>query len=101
MTSHITTSCLPQSDTETAGQLFDKWFDPIEAGLRAQAREFLQALLEAELDEVLARSRYARRGKPPSGDSQRRASLAIVTATGRARCWAPSGRSRSRCRAPD
>jgi hypothetical protein len=32
MISHITTSCLPQSETETAVQLFDNWFDPIEAG---------------------------------------------------------------------
>jgi hypothetical protein len=54
MTSHITTPCLPQSEIETTGQLFGNWFDPIEAGLRDRAREFLQAMLEAELDEVLA-----------------------------------------------
>jgi transposase-like protein len=63
MTSHITTSCLLQSETETAVHLFDNWFDPIEAGLRGRVRGFLQAMLEAELDEVLARSRYARRAK--------------------------------------
>jgi hypothetical protein len=56
MTSHITTSCLPQSETETAVHLFDNWFDPIEVGLRGRIRGFLQAMLEAELDEVLARS---------------------------------------------
>jgi hypothetical protein len=61
MISHITTSCLPQSETETAVHLFDNWFDPIEAGLRGRVRGFLQAMLEAELDEVLARSRYSRR----------------------------------------
>jgi hypothetical protein len=55
MTSHITPSCLPQSETETAVHLFDNWFDPIEAGLRGRVRGFLQAMLEAELDEVLAR----------------------------------------------
>ena len=33
------------------------WFDPIEAGLRDRAREFLQAMLEAEFDEVLDRPR--------------------------------------------
>ncbi len=70
MTSHTTTPFLSQSEIETTGQLFDNWFDPIEAGLRDRAREFLQAMLEAELDEVLARSRYARRGKPPSNDSE-------------------------------
>jgi putative transposase len=69
MMSHITTPCLPQSESETAEQLFDNWFDPIEAGLRDRAREFLQAMLEAELDEVLSRSRYTRRAKPSGGDS--------------------------------
>ena len=68
MTNHSTTPSLQQSEIETAGHLFDNWFDPIEAGLRDRAREFLQAMLEAELDEVLDRSRYARRAKRPSGD---------------------------------
>jgi hypothetical protein len=44
--------------------------DPIEAGLRDRAREFLQAMLEAELDEVLDRSRYARRAKRSTGGSE-------------------------------
>jgi hypothetical protein len=46
----------PQSETEAAVQLFENWFDPIEAGLRDRRREFLQSMLEAELDEVLERS---------------------------------------------
>ena len=70
MTSNSTTPCLPQSEIETAEHLFDNWFDPIEAGLRDRAREFLQAMLEGELDEVLARSRYVRRAKPSSGDTE-------------------------------
>src|SRR5438309_1486520 len=70
MTSHSTIPNEPQSETETAVQLFDNWFDPIEAGLRDRAREFLQAMLEAELDEVLDRSRYARRAKRSTGDSE-------------------------------
>ena len=61
MTSHSTMPDEPQPKTETAGYLFDNWFDPIEAGLRDRAREFLQTMLEAELEEVLARSRYGRR----------------------------------------
>ena len=69
MTSDITTRLLPQSEIETTGHLFDNWFDPIETGLRDRAREFLQAMLEAELDEVLARSRYARRAQP-GGDAE-------------------------------
>jgi len=70
MTSHITTPFLPQSESDRTGHLFDNWFDPIEVCLRERARDFLQAMLEAELDEVLARSRYARGGKPASGDSE-------------------------------
>jgi hypothetical protein len=59
MTSHSTMPDQPQPATETAVHLFDNWFDPIEAVLRDRAREFLQAMLEGELDEVLERSRYA------------------------------------------
>jgi hypothetical protein len=65
-----TTPCVAQSEIETTGELFDNWFDPIEAGLRDRTREFLQAMFEAELEEVLARSRYSRRAKSPSGDSK-------------------------------
>ncbi len=75
MTSHTTTPCLPQSETDTAEHLFDNWFDPIEAGLRDRAREFLQAMLEAELEEVLVRSRYGRRAKPSNGDSEAAAGI--------------------------
>lgn len=67
MTSDSTTPFLPQSEIETTERLFDNWFDPIEANLRARARDFLQAMLEAELEEVLARPRYAR--KPRSSGS--------------------------------
>src|SRR6202045_5357774 len=70
MTSHSTMPDQPQSETETAGQLFDNWFDPIEAGLRDRAREFLQAMLEADLDEGLDRSRYARRAQRSADASE-------------------------------
>src|SRR5881398_3877955 len=70
MTSPSTRPWLPQSEIETAEHLFDNWFDPIEAGLRDRAREFLQAMFEGELDRVLARLRYVRRAKLPRGGSQ-------------------------------
>src|SRR5260370_20357020 len=70
MTSVTTKPDSSQPQTETAVHLFDNWFDPIEAGLRDRAREFLQAMLQGELDLVLARSRYARRAKPASGDAE-------------------------------
>jgi putative transposase len=71
MTSHSTMREQPQLETEAAAQLFDNWFDPIEAGLRDRAREFLQAMLEGELAEVLDRSRYARRAKRSAEPSER------------------------------
>jgi putative transposase len=71
MTSHSTMREQPQLETEAAAQLFDNWFDPIEAGLRDRAREFLQSMLEGELDEVLDRSRYARRAKRSADASER------------------------------
>jgi hypothetical protein len=45
MTSNSTCSYVPQSETETAPNLFDNWFDPIEAGLRERVREFIQAMI--------------------------------------------------------
>jgi len=49
--------------SETAVQLFDNWFDPIEAGLRDRVHEFIQAMIEGELDLALSRPRYARHAK--------------------------------------
>jgi putative transposase len=70
MTNVTTKPDSSQPQAETAVHLFDNWFDPIEAGLRDRAREFLQAMLEGELDMVLARSRYSRRAKPSGGDAE-------------------------------
>ena len=75
MTSNTTKPELTQPEPETAAHLFDNWFDPIEAGLRDRAREFLQAMLEAELGETLARSRYARHAKRSNGDSEEAAGV--------------------------
>jgi hypothetical protein len=43
-----------QSEAETAVRLLDDWFDPIEAGLRDRVREFIQAMIESELETALA-----------------------------------------------
>lgn len=40
--------------------LFEDWFDPIEDGLRARVRGFIETMLEEELDDVLSRPRYGR-----------------------------------------
>jgi transposase-like protein len=70
MTKTTTSPCLPQAGIECNVHLFDNWFDPIESGLRTRVRDFLQAMLEAELDEALGRSRYVRRPTSPSADSE-------------------------------
>jgi transposase-like protein len=45
---------------ETASQLFDNWFDPIEFGVRSRVRDFIETMMEEELDAVLSRPRYGR-----------------------------------------
>ena len=63
MTNNSTTSPVLQSAAETAVDLLDDWFDPIEAGLRDRVREFIQTMIESELKTALSRPRYARRPK--------------------------------------
>src|SRR5712671_8108438 len=63
MTSNSRNSAALQSQAETAVHLLDDWFDPIEVGLRDRVREFIQTMIESELEAVLSRPRYARRPK--------------------------------------
>ena len=63
MTSNSTKLPVLGSDAEIAVGLLDEWFDPIEAGLRDRVREFIQTMIEVELEAVLSRPRYARRPK--------------------------------------
>ena len=60
MTSHTTNLDSVQPVDESATDLFDNWFDPIETEVRARAREFIEELIRGELDAVLARPRYRR-----------------------------------------
>ena len=60
MTSPITKPDSSQPEAETAPQLFDDWFDPIEAAVRDRARQFIEELIRGELDAVLAGPRYRR-----------------------------------------
>src|SRR5437016_7580784 len=46
--------------TDTAAHFFDHWFDPIESSVRDRVRGFIEELIRCELDEALARPRYAR-----------------------------------------
>jgi putative transposase len=60
MTSTTTKPDSSQPSTEMAVDLFDNWFDPIEAEVRARARGFIEELIRSELDDALARPRYER-----------------------------------------
>jgi transposase-like protein len=68
MTKHTTKSELLQRSSGFSPR--DDWFDPVETRIRDRICEFLQAMFEGELEETLARSRYARRTKPGGGDSE-------------------------------
>ena len=71
MTRTITTATPRRSKIETSEGPFDNWFDPIEANLCDRIHEFIQAMLEAELDAVLSRPRYARRAaRSPDSSAQ-------------------------------
>src|SRR5262249_50551139 len=63
MTSNITKTAPSQGEAQTAPQLFDDWFDPIETAVRQRAREFIEELIRSELDAALARPRYERSKK--------------------------------------
>jgi putative transposase len=56
MTSNTTTACAGEAED----LLFDSWFDPIEDGLRAKVRGFIETMIEEELTSALSRPRYAR-----------------------------------------
>jgi putative transposase len=71
MTSNSTNSPSPQSKAETAVAFLDDWFDPIEAGLRDRVREFIQAMIEAELEAALCRPRYGRQPKAKEAGAER------------------------------
>ena len=55
--------------TESAGYLFDNWFDPIESGVRDRVRGFIEELIRCELDAALARPRYGRAKNADVGSS--------------------------------
>src|SRR5215216_4419512 len=57
MTSNTTTACTGEAED----LLFDSWFDPIEDGLRAKVRGFIETMIEEELTSALSRPRYGRR----------------------------------------
>jgi putative transposase len=67
MGSHNTKPAALHSAACASTQLFDDWFDPIEACVRAQARSFIEGMIEAELEAALSRPRYGRLVKTRDG----------------------------------
>jgi putative transposase len=63
MGSNTTKSVALHSAASASTQLFDDWFDPIEMGVRAQVRSFIDGMIEAELEMALSRPRYGRPAK--------------------------------------
>jgi hypothetical protein len=53
MANTSTTSPALQPEAETTVDLLDNWFDAIEVGLRERVRDFIQAMIESELDTAL------------------------------------------------
>ena len=68
MTSSTTTPVSSQPVAEGESHVFDTWFDPLEAEIRSRVREFLQAMIEEELEATLMRPRYGRLAKQPAPD---------------------------------
>jgi hypothetical protein len=60
MKKHTTQPDSAPLPAETTPQLFDNWFDPIEFGVRSRVRDFIETMMEEELEAVLSRPRYGR-----------------------------------------
>jgi putative transposase len=58
----MNTDTLKATAESAEGTLFlgDDWFDPLEAEVRTRIRDFIEELLEAELNASLGRDRYER-----------------------------------------
>ena len=72
-----------QSDVLPTSRLFDDWIDPIESGVRARVRDWIEALVHSELDTALGRGTA---GAPAARRSRRlRRCADIAMAAGRGR----------------
>jgi transposase-like protein len=69
MTNATTHSTIPHSEGGSSADLFDDWFDPIEAAVRERVREFIQVLIEDELEATLLRPRYGRLPKTDAAEA--------------------------------
>jgi putative transposase len=67
MPSPITNIAKQQPAARATAELFETWFDPIETAVRDRVHGFIQAMIDAELDEAPLRARYARHAKACPG----------------------------------
>jgi putative transposase len=75
MTNASTHSTIPHAQGESSAQLFDDWFDPIEAAVRERVREFIHGLIEDELEATLLRPRYGRLPKTDAKEADAPAAI--------------------------
>ena len=101
MTSDITHDDVAHPTAAPIPELFGDWFDPIESGLRERIREFIQTLIESELEAALARPRYGRRpqevpdeeeGATLTGYRHGHRSRTLLGSFGRVQVWVPRAR---------
>jgi transposase-like protein len=71
MKKHTTRPDSATAAAETTPQLFDNWFDPIEFGVRSRVRDFIETMMEEELEAVLSRPRYGRIARTASKEAGR------------------------------
>jgi putative transposase len=62
MTDLISKSHSVHPTGQPEARLFDDWIDPIETGVRERVRDWIEALIQAELETALGRPRYGRKG---------------------------------------
>src|SRR5215467_9492116 len=75
MESTTTKPAVPHSGDGASTQLFEDWFDPIESAVRNQVRQFIEGVIEAELEEALSRPRYRRSATTAGEPGERPAGL--------------------------
>jgi putative transposase len=102
MTSDTTCDDVVHPSAAAVPELFRDWFDPIEDGLRERVREFIQSLIESELDAALARPRYGRRAQEGAAGEEEGAALTghrhghrsrtLLGSFGRVQVWVPRAR---------
>jgi len=62
MTDFISKTDAAHPASQPQARVFDDWIDPIETGVRERVRDWIEALIQSELDAALGRPRYGRKG---------------------------------------